>query len=112
DLALVEDVLGKERGVVLFAGGPGTHAVQILDSERRGDTLLQELADFFDARDGRDSHYRPTRLPIHGAATRELDGETRSPLFVFLGGHGAAGDTSSDSTLLTWGEEAIAPADV
>lgn len=121
DLALLDDVLGKDHGLVLFAGGAGTRAVQILDSERRGDGLLQDLSDFFDARDGRDSHYRPTRLAVHAPATRrailaaldgELAGAASTPLLLFLGGHGAAGETPSESTLLTWGEEAMAPADL
>lgn len=120
DLALVAETLGPERGVLLFAGGPGTRSVQVLDPERRGDALEARLADFFDGRGGRDAHYRATRLPLQGAASSDavLGAVERAftagsgPLLLFLAGHGAPGDAPSATALLTWGEGELRPADL
>jgi hypothetical protein len=118
DLALFAETLGPTEGLLLFAGGPGTRSVQVLDPEPRGDTLTTALAELFDPRGGRDARYRATRLALHGAATvtetldaigRALD-EGAGPLTVFLAGHGGAGETPADATLLMWGDEALTPA--
>ncbi len=118
DLALFAETLGADRGLLLFAGGPGTRSVQVLASAPRGEALTRDLAELFDARAGRDARYRPTRLALHGAATvdgalgaldRALAGG-EGPLTVFLAGHGAGGDTPADATLLMWGDEALTPA--
>jgi hypothetical protein len=118
DLALFAETLGADRGLLLFAGGPGTRSVQVLDDAPRGDELGAELGSFFDARDGRDSHYRPTRLALHGPATvsgtlgaieRAL-ATGSAPLTVFLAGHGIAGETPADAELLMWGDEPLTPA--
>lgn len=118
DLGLFAETFGADRGLLLFAGGPGTRSVQVLDVARRGDELGGELADFFDARDGRDSHYRTTRLALHGPAT--VGGTLgaiaaaltsgRAPLTLFLAGHGTAGDAPGDAQLLMWGDEPLTPA--
>ncbi|MBK8170509.1 MAG: hypothetical protein IPK60_09205 [Sandaracinaceae bacterium] len=122
DLALASGVFGAEEGVVLFAGGPGSRAVQVLDSEERGDDLRMALAEFFDARQGRDAHYEAVSIPTLGAATREatLDairralegGPANSPLTVFLVGHGDRGDVPGDASLSMWGDGVIHPADL
>jgi hypothetical protein len=92
--------------------------VQVLAPEPRGDALTTALAELFDPREGRDAHYRATRLALHGAATvgetlgaiaRALD-EGEGPLTVFLAGHGGAGETPADATLLMWGDETLTPA--
>lgn len=118
DLGLFADTLGADRGLLYFAGGPGTRSVQVLDVAPRGDEIARGIADFFDARDGRDAHYRTTRLALHGPATvgatlgaleRALaSGE--GPLTVFLAGHGTAGEAPGDAALLMWGDESLTPA--
>ena len=118
DLALFADTLGAAEGMLFFAGGPGTRSVQVLDVARRGEQVAGEIADFFDARAGRDAHYRATRLALHGPATvgatlgaieRALTADD-GPLTVFLAGHGTAGEAPGDAALLMWGDEALSPA--
>ena len=118
DLALFADTLGADRGLLLFAGGPGTRSVQVLDLAKRGDEVAGEVANFFDARDGRDAHYRTTRLALHGPATvtatlgaiERAMTQGNAPLTVFLAGHGTSGEAPGDTTLLMWGDESLTPA--
>ena len=121
DIAAIVALSPKDRTAVFFAGGPETRAVQVLDTEPRGSDVDALLGNFFDPRGGREAHYEPTSLRVHGAATRtEILGalqhalldNTSSPLFVFLSGHGQGGDTRPDSQFLTWGEETITPHDI
>ncbi len=118
DLGLFAETLGADRGLLFFAGGPGTRSVQVLDETRRGDEVESQIGDFFDARDGRDAHYRTTRLALQGPATvsatlAAIDAAFATgtkPLTIFLAGHGAGGETPSDTTLLMWGDETLTPA--
>lgn len=115
DVRLASEVLGDERSVRLFAGGPGTLAVQVQDAELRGDELLAEIGDFLAPRAGRDAHYRATNLVLHGASTwtqtaglLELAlGRSGPPLLVYVAGHGDGGETPLDSRTLFWGGEGL-----
>ena len=112
DLALAADVLG-ESGGILYAGGRGSHGVQVRDQAPRGDALLAKLGALFSPRGGRDSHYRRTTLPALGPATpgaalprlrQELGRPGDDPLFVYLAGHGEQGQSASDNLLRLWGQ--------
>ena len=116
DLRELVAVLGED-GVVLFAGGPGTRAVQVEDDPERGDVLRSRLGTMFAPRDGRDARYRETSLELNGPATLErFAGELESalaesgdPLDVWLGGHGAGGETPIDAQVFFWGGEVLDP---
>lgn len=115
DLALAREVLGAGSGLLLFAGGPETRAVQVRTSSR--DDLLQRLGAIFSPRGGRDATYRATTARPDGAATADgiLDAVeslvTGEPLLLLMG-HGERGNGPRDAALLTWGDEAIGPADL
>lgn len=119
DLALALEVLGP-GGRILFAGGPGTNAVQVLDREPRGDPLRRALGEIFAPRAGRDARYRPTLLPVHAPATRpallaalEETLARRSSatdaaggpadLLLFVAGHGERGEKRRDNVIDLWG---------
>ena len=109
DLLLARDVLG-DGGVVLFAGGPGTRAVQIDDGADEGDPLRSALAQLFAPRRLPGARYAPTRLEPHGPATIDTVGsvleralaEQGAPLLVWIGAHGDRGEAPADSTVLLW----------
>ncbi len=117
DVMLALDVLGRDDSVVLFAGGPGTRAVQVLGDSEEGDSLVLALANLFAPRGGRDARYRPTRLALHGGTTTEEvlgaleaalpDGE--SPLLFYFTGHGSGGKNERQSLAQTWGDGALDP---
>lgn len=119
DVALVRERLGDD-GVVLFAGGPGAHGVQVA-SAPRGDALRALLGDLFDPRGGRRAVYRPTILPaVQGPATAEhllaalgaaLE-QGGDPLFVYLAGHGEGAERPADVLYSTWGGRGIGPAEL
>lgn len=119
DLALAVDVLGP-GGRLLYAGGPDTRAVQVLDTARRGDALMAKLGHLFAPRPGRDSHYRETHLRPEGAATVEafmtalVEGATTSgpDLLAWLAGHGEAGEVPQDNVVVFWGQGAVTPVDL
>ncbi|AKF08503.1 hypothetical protein [Sandaracinus amylolyticus] len=116
DLLLAREVLG-DGGVVLFAGGPGTRAVQVTDDAERGDPLRRELGDLLVPRGGRDARYQPARLAMHGPATLDatvealraalVDGD--EPLLLWVAAHGDRGELPADSTALLWGGTELAP---
>lgn len=113
DLALAAEVFAESGpGVLLYAGGPSSRAVQVLRDEPPARTLRARLAALFDPRDGRDSAYRQTRLEPVGPASREgilealrgaLGDAELAPLTVYLAGHGLGGEDPVESRLLTWG---------
>jgi hypothetical protein len=115
DLALAGRVLGTDDAVVLFAGGPGTRAVQERDPDPAGDPVVFALGNLFYPRGGRDAHYRRTRLALHGGAT--LDeifaafevalSESSAPLLFYFTGHGNGGERPEDSIAETWGGAAF-----
>lgn len=117
DLLRVQDVLG-EGGVVLFAGGPGTRAVQVQDDAERGDPLRRALGDLLAWRGGRDARYQPSRLAPHGAATLDALSDALSfalaggdePLLLWIAAHGDRGEVPADSTVLLWAGTELAPA--
>lgn len=99
-------------GLTLFAGGPGSQAVQVLDAGTVfEDPLLGRLAALFDPRAGRDARYRESAVPADGPASARAildaleaamdDGD--DALTVVLVGHGEGGETPRDSHFLTWG---------
>ena len=113
DLALARETLASHGpGLTLFAGGPGSRAVQVLDAELTMDPLRARLAGLLDPRAGRDSTYRASALAADGPASaaailEAIDGAITSssdaPLTVLLAGHGQGGETPRDSSFLTWG---------
>ncbi len=115
DLALAVHVLGMGESVVLFAGGPGTRAVQERDPDPQGDPVVFGLGNLFAPRGGRDAHYRRTRLALHGGAT--LDEifaaleialpDSDAPLLFYFSGHGEGGERPRDSLAQTWGGAAF-----
>jgi len=110
DLALAHERLGP-GGLLLFAGGRGSHGVQV-QTTAAGDPLRAALADLFAPRGGRDASYRPTRLPVDAAATLEnlrvaLERATASegpPLLLYLAGHGQPGPQLADASIELWGQ--------
>ena len=110
DLALAHERLGT-GGLLLFAGGRGSHGVQV-QAQRAGDPLMRALADLFAPRGGRDASYRPTTLPVDAAATMDnlraaIDRATASegpPLLLYLAGHGQPGEQSADASIELWGQ--------
>ena len=120
DLSLAAARFGGP-GVLLFAGGPGSHGVQVSDASPRGDGLVRLLGDLFDPRGGRDTHYQPTRLRPHGPATvnalldalsRALDDPAEDPLTLYLAGHGAPAARREDVQLAMWGGRGLVAADL
>jgi hypothetical protein len=116
DVALAQRVLG-DGTIALFAGGPGTHAVQERALAVDGDALVLALGDLFAPRGGRDAHYRTTRLALHGGATADEifaalelalhDGA--GPLLFYFSGHGSGGDSPEESVVETWGSAGFDP---
>ncbi|GAB5549771.1 MAG: hypothetical protein SangKO_095310 [Sandaracinaceae bacterium] len=98
-------------GLLLFAGGAGSRAVQVLDPDAPTDDLRARLAALLDPRGGRDTRYRASTLTPEGAASAEAItsalegalGDDEAPLLVYLAGHGVGGEEPRDSRLLTWG---------
>lgn len=119
DLALARSVLGP-GGRVLFAGGPDTRAVQVLDPAPRGDALLRRLGALFAPRGGRDAHYVRTTLAPDGAADRgAVLGAVRAaledgtePLLVYGSAHGEQGPTRAENAVRLWGGFALTPKDL
>lgn len=119
DIALAREVLGNDP-YVLFAGGPGSNGVQVLDPEPRGDPLLRDLGQLFDPRGARDAHYRATTLAVRGAASatealatiRHALSNGRGPLFVYLTTHGSQGETPRENTLAMWGDSDLDAVDL
>lgn len=115
DVALAQRTIGAHDAVVLFAGGPGTAAVQERDPDPVGDPVVFALGNLFAPRGGRDAHYRRTRLSLHGGATLdEIFGalelalpDGAAPLLFYFTGHGAGGERASDSVAQTWGGAAF-----
>jgi hypothetical protein len=110
-------VLARQRlsplgpGRVLFAGGPGSRAVQVLRGEE-APTLRQRLARILDPRSGRDGRYQAAAIAPDGPATRggivaavreALAADPVAPLTVYLAGHGSGGRTTAEVIFRTWG---------
>lgn len=114
DLQLAQEVFGA-GGALLFAGGPGSHGVQVEDAEARGDPLLATLAELFAPRGGRRATYRPTTLSPVAAATasqalaalKQALAEPGPPLRVYLAGHGERGEAPRDGGLSLWGQTSL-----
>ncbi|MGE0789507.1 MAG: hypothetical protein AB7S26_27780 [Sandaracinaceae bacterium] len=108
-------------GVVLFAGGPHSHAVQVLREDAPPVDLRARLGELFDPRLGRDAHYRATELEPLGPATREailealrgaLGESEHDPLTAYFAGHGIGGDTPLESRYLTWANDELSVEDL
>lgn len=111
DLKLARDVLSRAgSGVVLYAGGPGSRAVQVWQPRIWPDRLRFRLAQLLHPKTARTSRFRAAQLRPHAAASaaRILDAlssnlhRPTSPLTVYLAGHGAMGDAPSAGRFLTW----------
>jgi hypothetical protein len=113
DIDLVERTL-PAPGAVLFAGGTGSVVVREMDAEQRGDTVLVELGELWNARPGRRSHYRPVHLDaghavlekVESALSREL-GAGALPLLLYIAAHGDQGATPRDNSVALWGGQAL-----
>lgn len=112
DLLLAREVLAPlGPGLVLYAGGPGSRAVQVLDPGAAPDALLEELGTLLDPRSGRNASYREAAVPADGPASAEailaaLEGaltDGDGPLTVYVAGHGLGGEQPNESRVLTWG---------
>lgn len=119
DLLLAREVLG-DGGLVLFAGGPGTRAVQVSVEAERGDALRRDLGALLMPRGGRDARYQPARLPMHGPATLDATLEALraglaqegGPLLLWVAAHGDRGELPVESSVLLWGGAALDPAGI
>jgi len=120
ELLAVGERLGPTGGVTLYAGGAGTNGVQVADPSPRGTALVRELGEILDPRAGRDAHYQPLRVAPHAAGTRaDLTAmlaaalaEQGPRLFIWLAGHGGAGETRTAVTLSDWMGDGITVADL
>ncbi|WP_434420510.1 hypothetical protein [Nannocystis pusilla] len=114
DLLLAQEVFGT-GGALLFAGGPGSHGVQVEDAEARGDPLLATLAELFAPRGGRAATYRPTQSSPIAAATRSnalaaVEQAIAQPgplLRLYLAGHGERGEPPREGGLSLWGQTSL-----
>ena len=109
DVAMAAQVLGS-GAKLLYAAGPGSHGVQVLNSAPKGDPLRLRLAEIFSPRGGRDSSYRKTTLRPTGPATLEateaaiadaLPG-SGSTIIMFIG-HGDRGESPNQNSIRLWG---------
>ncbi len=102
-------------GWLLFAGGRGSHGVQILGVTDDRDPVVRQLSRIFNPRPGRQAHYRRTELAVDGPATldrvgvaiREAAGQAAGDLLIYLAGHGERGETPDDNAVLMWGGGAL-----
>lgn len=114
DLLLAQEVFGT-GGALLFAGGPGSHGVQVEDVEARGDPLLAKLAELFAPRGGRAATYRPTQSSPIAAATRsnalaavkQAVAQPGPLLRLYLAGHGERGEPPREDGLSLWGQTSL-----
>jgi hypothetical protein len=120
DVRLASETFGEATSVRLFAGGPGTRAVQVEDDENDPDDLRRQIGDIFYPHGGRDAHYVATTLALHGPSTLEaletrlLDALTEgtTPLTLYIAGHGDRGEVPADARALFWGGESLTPVDL
>lgn len=115
DVALAARVLAGP-GVILFAGGKGSHDVQVLASGSPGDELARALGALLAPRAGRDTRYRPSRLRVDGATTRaevqrtidRLVSAGQAPLVIYLAGHGETSpEGPAHNSITLWGPEPL-----
>ena len=119
DLRLAQEVFGT-GGALLFAGGAGSHGVQVEDPSPRGDPLVATLGELFAPRGGRGASYRPTVLAPLAAATsanalaalKAALAEPGPPLVVYLAGHGERGEAPRLGGISLWGQESLRVADL
>lgn len=111
DLGLARATFGAD-GLLLFAGGRGSHGVQVAGADPRADELLGALGELFSPRGGRDARYRRTTLPADGAATADnlrlaltrASAAGEAPLLVYLAGHGQRGEQPAEAAFDLWGQ--------
>lgn len=119
DLRLAQEVFGT-GGALLFAGGAGSHGVQVEDPSPRGDPLVATLGELFAPRGGRGASYRPTVLAPLAAATpanalaalKAALAEPGPPLVVYLAGHGERGEAPRLGGISLWGQASLRVADL
>lgn len=109
NLALLQRVL-PGPGVLLFAGGPGSASVRVLDERTPPDPLLVRLGDLFQPRPARHSRYRASRLDAGPASLADVEralgaalGRGDEPLLVFVAAHGEQGEHARDNSVVLWG---------
>ncbi len=115
DLAAAATLLPRQR-VLLFAGGPGSQAVQVLDPNLRGDALVTALGALLDPRPDRDTRWRATTLhpdgpaspkALHAALRRALSESTATPLWLYVAAHGEQGERPLDNEVALWADERL-----
>jgi hypothetical protein len=117
DLALFVELAGAREvpGAVLFAGGPGVRAVQVLDPAAAPDGdahqgLRAELGRLLDPRPERDARFRIPRLKVDApaeaaAVLATLQGQLALPgerLDVFIAAHGDVGESPAENYVSLW----------
>jgi len=114
EVAAVEALLGPDRGILLYAGGPATRGVLVSgrpDEAPPTDPLLVAVSDLVGFTNLVDSHYRPLVVTPHDPATPDLIrthlahafGSPGDTLTVWLAGHGDQAASASEASVGTWG---------
>lgn len=116
-ISLEDDLLEAEalfagRARVLYAGGSGSHAVQVTRAENVPVALEQQLGELFAPRGHRESEFQRTRLAPAGPLSRAaLDDQVSrfapnaENIFLYFAGHGSATDDGGGSLFHLWGED-------
>ncbi len=119
DLALFAQLAGAggAPGAVLFAGGPGVRAVQVLEpaASPEGDAhqrLRAELGTLLDPRPERDARFRvpglkvdaPADAPAVLALLRQQLALPGERLDLFVAAHGDVGETPAENYVSLWGD--------
>lgn len=122
DLGLFAELAaaGEASGAVLFAGGPGVRAVQVLDRAATPDadphaTLRAELGALLDPRPERDARYRIPAVKVDAAADAAsvlalVEEQLTLPgprLDVFVAAHGDVGETPAENFVSLWGDSSF-----
>ncbi len=114
EVAAVEELLGPDRGILLYAGGPATRGVLVSGRPTdapQTDPLLIAVSDLVGLANLVDSHYRPLSVSPHDAATPDIIranlsiavGSLGDTLTVWLAGHGDQTINAWDAAVGTWG---------
>lgn len=113
DVNLVRQAL-PGPGRVLFAGGGTAPTVRESGATQSFDELRFALGELFEPRPGRHSHYRLPRFQALPATRENVETELsrafahgRSPLLVYIAGHGEKGDDASQNAVALWGNGAL-----
>lgn len=122
DLSLFAELAAADEapGAVLFAGGPGVRAVQVLDPTAAPEAdvhaqLRAELGALLDPRPERDARYRiptlkvdaPADAPAVLALVQQQLALPGPRLDVFVAAHGDVGETPAENYVSLWGDSSF-----